>query len=61
LESILLGLFTALLAALFTGIFDHYFFNINFQHAVALFWLCVGLSIATTLLPVASSEPRVVS
>jgi hypothetical protein len=51
LESMLLGLFTALVGALFTGIFDHYFFNINFQHAVTLFWLCVGLSIAATLLP----------
>jgi O-antigen ligase len=51
-DSILLGLFGALLAVLFTGVFDHYFFNINFQHAVALFWLCVGLAIATTLLPV---------
>jgi O-antigen ligase len=51
LESILLGLLTALLAALFSGLGDHYFFNINFQHAVALFWLCVGLSITITLLP----------
>ncbi|MBC7233260.1 MAG: O-antigen ligase family protein [Chloroflexi bacterium] len=50
LESMLLGLFTALVGALFTGIFDHYFFNLNFQHAVTLFWLCVGLSIAATLL-----------
>ncbi len=54
-ESILLGLLGALLAILFTGIFDHYFFNINFQHAVALVWLCVGLAIATTLLPVDGS------
>jgi O-antigen ligase len=53
-DSILLGLFGALLAVLFTGVFDHYFFNINFQHAVALFWLCVGLATATTLLPVES-------
>jgi O-antigen ligase len=51
-DSILLGLLGALLAVLFTGIFDHYFFNINFQHAVALVWLCVGLAVATTLLPV---------
>lgn len=50
LESMLLGLFTALLGALFTGIFDHYFFNINFQHAITLFWLCVGLSTTATLL-----------
>jgi O-antigen ligase len=71
-DSILLGLFGALLAVLFTGIFDHYFFNISFQHAVALFWLCVGLAVAcgetiaiacgetiavaATLLPVVSSE-----
>jgi O-antigen ligase len=50
-DAILLGLFGALLAILFTGIFDHYFFNINFQHAVALVWLCVGLAVTTTLRP----------
>jgi len=50
LEAILLGLLTALVGALFSGIFDHYFFNINFQHAVTLFWLCVGLSISTMLM-----------
>jgi O-antigen ligase len=51
-ESILLGLIAALVAVLVTGIFDHYFFNINFQHAVALLWLTVGLGIATTQLHV---------
>ncbi len=51
LEAIVLGLLTALLGALFSGTLDHYFFNINFQHAVALFWLCVGLLISATLLP----------
>jgi uncharacterized transporter YbjL len=51
LEAVLLGLLTALLAALLSGVLDHYFFNINFQHAVSLFWLCVGLSTAETLLP----------
>jgi len=51
LEAIVLGLLTALLGALFSGVLDHYFFNINFQHAVALFWLCVGLLISATLLP----------
>jgi hypothetical protein len=50
LEAILLGVLTALVGALFSGILDHYFFNINFQHAVTLFWLCVGLSITATLL-----------
>ncbi|KPL17847.1 MAG: hypothetical protein AMJ93_14515 [Anaerolineae bacterium SM23_84] len=51
LEAVLLGLLAALLGALFSGILDHYFFNINFQHAVTLFWLVIGLSITTTLLP----------
>lgn len=52
LEVIVLGLLAALLAALFTGTLDHYYFNINFQHAVALFWLCLGLAIRGTMLPV---------
>jgi len=57
LESILLGLLTALLGALFSGLLDHYFFNINFQHAVALFWLCLGLGVASTLVPGGSEAP----
>ncbi len=51
LEAILWGLLGALLGVLFSGVFDHYFFNINFQHAVALFWFCLGLAMAVTLLP----------
>lgn len=44
-ESVLLGFVAALVAILVTGIFDHYFFNINFQHAVALLWMVVGLGV----------------
>jgi O-antigen ligase len=51
LEAIVLGLLASLLAALFTGTLDHYYFNINFQHAVALFWLCLGLAVRGTMLP----------
>jgi O-antigen ligase len=51
LETIVLGLLTALLAALISGIGDHYFFNISFQHAVGLYWLCLGLAIRATLSP----------
>lgn len=51
LEAILWGLLAALVGTLLSGLFDHYFFNINFQHAVALFWLCLGLATAITLLP----------
>ncbi|HOU23214.1 MAG TPA: O-antigen ligase family protein [Anaerolineae bacterium] len=46
LESVLLGLVGATVAVLVTGIFDHYFLNINFQHAVALLWVLVGLGVA---------------
>jgi O-antigen ligase len=55
LEGVLLGLLTGLVGASFSGILDHYFFNINFQHAVTLFWLLVGLSITATL-PLNSGE-----
>ena len=50
-EAMVLGLWTALLGALSSGLVDHYFFNINFQHAVALFWLCIGLLVSATLQP----------
>jgi hypothetical protein len=49
LESILLGLVAALAGAMVAGIFDHYLFNLNFPHAVALFWLCLGLAVAATM------------
>ena len=42
-ESVLLGLVGAVVAVLVTGVFDHYFMNINFQHAVALLWTLLGL------------------
>ena len=61
LEGILLGLLTALSAALLSGVLDHYFFNINFQHAVSLFWLCVGLSVAVTLLGGEEQSSRLVA
>jgi len=43
-----LGLYAALVGGLVTGIFDHYLFNIDFHHAVTLFWLILGLAVATT-------------
>ena len=48
LEAILLGLVAAMAGAMVGGIFDHYLFNLNFPHAVALFWLCLGLATAAT-------------
>jgi O-antigen ligase len=46
LEPLMLGLTAGLVGALVSGIFDHYFFNIEFQHAVAMLWLTVGLTLA---------------
>lgn len=45
-----LGAHAGLAAALVVGIFDHYFFNLAFQHAGAVFWIFVGLCLAATRL-----------
>ncbi len=45
-----LGLHAALMGALVTGIFDHYLFNLDFHHAVTIFWFLVGLATAATRL-----------
>ncbi|MDX1688441.1 MAG: O-antigen ligase family protein [Candidatus Promineifilaceae bacterium] len=50
MDSVWLGLHAALVGGLVTGIFDHYLFNIDFHHAVTLFWMLVGLAVAATRL-----------
>lgn len=45
-----LGTQAGLVAALVVGLADHYFFNIEFSHMVALFWGCAGLGMAITFL-----------
>jgi O-antigen ligase len=49
-EPIWWGYHTALAGALMGGVFDHYFFNLDFHHSVTLFWLFVGLAAASTRL-----------
>jgi hypothetical protein len=49
LEAILLGLVGAVLGALVSGIFDHYWFNMTYPHMAVLFWLYVGLATAIML------------
>ncbi|CAG0934597.1 hypothetical protein TFLX_03571 [Thermoflexales bacterium] len=59
LEPIWWGFHTALFGALIGGVFDHYFFNLDFHHSVTLFWLYVGLAAVSTRLlkePVAQRE-----
>jgi O-antigen ligase len=45
----LLGLQAAVAAALAVGLLDHYFFNIEFSHMVALFWGTIGLALAVEM------------
>lgn len=47
LSPVLLGITAALAGSMTAGIFDHYFFNLDFPHSVTLFWLYVGLGMAT--------------
>jgi polysaccharide biosynthesis protein PslJ len=42
----LVGLQAGVAAALAVGLLDHYFFNIEFSHMVALFWGVIGLALA---------------
>ena len=44
------GFHTAMVGGLIGGVFDHYFFNLDFHHSVTLFWLYVGLAVASTRL-----------
>jgi polysaccharide biosynthesis protein PslJ len=46
-----LGCQAGIVAALAVGLADHYFFNIEFSHMVALFWATLGLGMATIALP----------
>lgn len=49
LSPILLGVCAALSGAMTAGVVDHYFFNLDFPHSVTLFWMFVGLGVATIL------------
>ncbi len=50
LEPLWWGLHAALGGALVGGVFDHYFFNLDFHHSVTFFWLFVGLAASATRL-----------
>lgn len=48
MRPIWLGLCAALIGALIGGMLDHYFFNLEFHHAITIFWLFVGMLLAST-------------
>jgi O-antigen ligase len=46
ISAIWLGAFGAITGALISGIFDHYFFNIDFHNSVMLLWLMVAVAVS---------------
>ena len=56
-DALWLGLHAALAGGLVAGIFDHYLFNVEFHHAVTIFWFMLGLAAAATSLGSKSRMP----
>ncbi len=54
-DAVWLGLHAALIGGLVAGVFDHYLFNLEFHHAVTVFWMFIGLATASTRLIVADA------
>ena len=50
MEALLLGYTGAILGALVSGIFDHYWFNMTYPHMTVLFWLYIGMATAVILI-----------
>lgn len=48
LRPVLLGLLAGLVGALVNGIFDHYFFNLDFHPAITILWTFIGLVLAAS-------------
>ncbi len=60
LEPLWYGIHAAIIGGLVGGVFDHYFFSLDFHHSVTLFWLIVGLATAATeMIGVRSEELRI--
>ena len=57
-SSVWLGLHAALVGGLVAGILDHYLFNIDFHHAVTIFWFLIGLAVAATRLGPQVEDPQ---
>ena len=55
-DAVWLGLHAALVGALVAGVFDHYLFNMDFHHAVTIFWMMLGMGAAGTRLVAEEEE-----
>ncbi len=58
LDSIHLGFHAALLAALVNAIFDLYFFRLDFQASITLFWLVIAMALATSRLALKNAPTK---
>jgi O-antigen ligase len=47
-DALWLGLHAAIIGALVAGILDHYLLNLEFHHAVTIFWMIAGMAAAAT-------------
>ncbi|BCX02631.1 MAG: O-antigen polymerase [Candidatus Roseilinea sp.] len=56
--AVFLGAHGAVLGALFSGIFDHYFFNIDFHNSVMLFWMMIALAMSSQYLCMGQTAPK---
>ncbi len=52
INDIWLGLFAGVVAAMFGGVFDHFYFNVEFQATSLTVWFFVGLLLAATRLAI---------
>lgn len=60
LEPLWYGLHAAIIGGVVSGVFDRYFFSLDFHNSVTLFWLVVGLATAATqLLDSSTRDSRV--
>lgn len=57
-DAIWLGLHAALVGGLVAGFFDHYLFNLEFHHAVTVFWIFLGLATAATHLGASDTQTK---
>jgi polysaccharide biosynthesis protein PslJ len=58
LDSALLGGASAIVGALVVGLVDHYYFNIEFPHMAALFWLLASLALTARRLSAPGQPPQ---
>lgn len=58
MEALLLGYAGAILGALVSGVFDHYWFNMTYPHMTVLLWLYVGMATAVILVSEQTEKHR---